>query len=167
MRSARQFLLRLGRDRRGTSLLELGLALPLLMGVLVCLLDVTRLYSAQMSLQQAAARSLERVQVGTNRLTFGHVQQEAATAAGVPTTQVRVDSWVECNNNTTKLPYTTVCTAPAPPPPPAAAPGPMTARYVEVRIESTYTPYYSFTPLGTRRADGKVEIVARSAVRVQ
>lgn len=148
-------------------MLELGLALPLIMGVLVCLLDVARLYSAQITIQQAAARSLERLQVGSDRLNFTYVRDEAAAAAGVPTSQVTVSSWAECNGNTTRLPYNSVCPTPAPPPPPAVPTGPSTARYVEVMINSTYTPYYSFTPLGTRNAEGKVPISARSGVRVQ
>lgn len=155
-------LRRLSRDVRGTSILELGLALPLLMGVLVCLLDVARMYSAQITIQQAAARSLERVQVGTNRLTFGHVQEEAATAANVPTSDVTVTSWTQCHNTATRHPYNHVCAAPT-----SSTTPPSTARYVEVTVNSAYTPYYSFTPLGTRRSDGKVAISARAAVRIQ
>lgn len=149
-------LRQIGCDRRGTSILELGLSLPLLMTVLVCLLDISRCYSAQMSLQQSAARALERVQVGSDRLSFAYARAEAATAAGVDPSQVTVTSWTECNNNTTRLAYTSLCTV-----------GQTSARYVEVTINSAYTPYFSFTPLGTRRDDGKVAISARSAVRVQ
>lgn len=153
-------LSRLARDARGASILELGLALPLLMGVLVSLLDVARMYSAQITIQQAAARSLERLQVGSDRLNFDYVRDEAAAAAGVPTSQVTVTSWAECNGDTTPLPYNSICPIPSPPPS-------SVARYVEVTINSTYTPYYSFTPLGARNDDGKIPISARSAVRVQ
>lgn len=146
----------LRRDRRGVSIIELGLSLPVFMVVLVGLVDVARCYSAQMSIQQAAARSLERLQVGSNRLTFDHIRQEAATAANVPLTQVEVANWAECNNNTTRLAYNAVCTS-----------GQSSARYVEVTINSAYTAFFSFSPLGARRSDGRVALSARSAVRVQ
>lgn len=126
------------------------------MVVLVGILDGARCFSAQMSLQQAASRALERVQVSGARTNFDYVRTEAANAAGVPPGQVTVTSWAECNNNPAQLAYTTVCPS-----------GQPTARYVQVRITSTYTPYFRFSPLGTRDGNGNVALAAQSSVRVQ
>lgn len=145
----------LPRDRRGASVLELGLALPVMMVVLLGLIDVASLYSAQMSVQQAAARALERVQVGNSRSDFAFVRTEAAAAAGVPESQVTVETWLECNEDR-KPSGTTDC-----------ATGERRARYVQVAITSSYAPYFRYSPLGTRDSAGNVALTARSSVRYQ
>ena len=148
-------LRRLGRERRGASVLEFGLALPLLMVVLLGLIDVSSSYSAQMSLQQAATRALERVQVGNSRSNFDFVRTEAANAAEVPLSQVTVQTWLECNQVRQ----------------PASAQdcptGQPRARYVQVEITSSYEPYFRYSPLGARNASGNVPLAATSSVRFQ
>ena len=148
----------LRRDRRGASILELGLVLPILMVVMLGLIDVASLFSARMSLQQAAARSLERAQVGNSRTDFAFVQTEAtaaATAAGFSGAQVAVETWLECDQ-VRQAPAATDCTT-----------GQQRARYVQVTINSTYDSYFRYSPLGTRNSAGNVPITARSAVRYQ
>ena len=148
-------LQRLRRDRRGASILELGLVLPVIMVVLLGLIDVATLYSTQLSLQQAAARSLERVQVGNSRTDFAFVRTEGATAAGVPVEQVTVETWLECNQ--VRQPASTQdCPS-----------GQQRARYVQVAIASTYQPYFRYSPLGVRNARGDIPLTARSSVRYQ
>ena len=143
------------RDRRGTSIIEMGLALPILMVLLVGLIDVARCYSTQMSIQQAAARALERLQVGNSRTDFAFVRTEAAAAAGVAESQVTIDNWLECNQ--VRQPATTQdCPT-----------GQVRARYVQVTINSSYTPYFSFSPVGTRQSNGTVALTTNSAVRYQ
>ena len=144
---------RLRQDRRGVSIIELAFALPILSVMLVGLVDVATLYSAQMSLQQAASRSLERLQVNGYTNSFAFLQAEAAAAAGVPATQVAVTTWLECNN--VKQPATTTaCSGTA-----------VAGKYVEVTITSSYSPFFSYSPLGTRQADGTVAMTASEAVR--
>ena len=145
----------LRRDRRGASILELGLVLPVIMVVLLGLIDVASLYSARMSLQQAAARALERVQVGNSRSDFSFVRAEAAAAAGVPESQVTVETWLECNQ-VRQPASTTDC-----------ATGQQRARYVQVTIASTYDSYFRYSPLGARNANGNVPMTAQSSVRYQ
>ena len=145
----------LRRDRRGASILELGLVLPILMVVLLGLIDVASLYAARMSLQQSAARALERVQVGNSRTDFAFVRTEAATAAGVPESQVAVETWLECNQ---VRQGTAITDCPA---------GQQRARYVQVTITSTYDSYFRYSPLGARNSAGNVPMTARSSVRYQ
>lgn len=144
----------LAQDRRGASIIELGLTLPILSVMLMGLVDVASCYSAQMSLQQAAARSLERVQVGGASTTdFTYVRTEAAAAAGVPVSQVTVTTWLECDN-VKQADTVRVC------------PGTQVAgRYVQVSIASTYAPFFPYSPLGARNEGGDVVMNAASSVR--
>ena len=148
------FLDRMRHDRRGVSILELGLAMPILSVALLGLVDVASCYSKQMSVQQAAARALERVQVsGTTTTTEAIVKTEAAQAAGVPETQVAIDSWLECNS-ARQDPTVLNCST-----------GETSAKYIKVTITSSYTPYFAYSPLGTRAADGSIPLTAASSVR--
>lgn len=153
MRRFASLLGRIRRDRRGASIIELALALPVLSIMLVGLVDVASCFSAQLSIQQAAARSLERVQVNGATTNFAFVRTEAATAAGVPETQVTVETWLECEN--VKMPATTtVC------------PGTADAgKYVKVTIAKSYVPFFSYSPLGARQANGSVALSAAASVR--
>ena len=153
MRRLPSTLRRLARERRGASIIELALALPLLSVMMIGLVDVASCYSAQMSIQQAAARSLERVQVNGMTSNFAFVKTEAATAAGVPESQVTVETWLECDN-VKQAATVTVC------------PGTADAgKYVKVTITSSYSPFFAVSPLGTRQANGSVALSASAAVR--
>lgn len=140
-------------DRRGLSVIELGLSMPILSVLMLGLIDVSSVYSAQVSLQQAAARSLERVQVSGYGTDFTYVKAEAAAAAGVPESQVTVTTWLECNN-VKQLATVTLC------------PGTQVAgRYVQVAITATYTPWFPYSPMGERNGEGKIPMSATSSVR--
>lgn len=158
MRALASLVRRIRRDRRGASIIELALAMPVISIMLVGLVDMSSLFSAQLSLQQAAARSLERVQVtGTttdlSSSNFEFLRTEAATAAGVPETKVEVTKWLECDN--VRQPSTvTLC--------PGTADA---ARYVRVKIDKGYVPFFSFSPLGARQTDGTVALSAAASVR--
>ena len=153
-RPALLLLRRLRRDRRGASIIELALALPFLSIMLVGLVDVASCYSAQMSIQQAAARSLERVQVSSSTTDFAFVKTEAATAAGVPEAQVTIETWLECDNVKQAATVQT-CDDDTD----------VTGKYVKVTIASSYKPYFAYSPLGTRQADGQIALSASSSVR--
>ncbi len=153
MRRCLSLFNRLRRDRRGVSIIELGLCMPIISVLLLGLIDVSSCYSAQVTLQQAAARSLERVQVTGRTTDFTAIRSEAATAANVPQSQVTVTTWLECNN-VRQGSTVTVC------------PGTQSAgRYVQVAITSTYTPWFPYSPLGTRSSNGTIPLSATSSVR--
>lgn len=143
------------RDRGGASIIELAVVLPVVCLILAGLVDVASCYSAQMSLQQAAARALERVQTTAQRADYSYVQGEAAAAASVPPSQVSVQNWLECDDQR-QASYGATC-----------APGQRSARYVEVTVNASYSPFFNFTPLGERSNDGSVPLSASSSVRVQ
>ena len=153
MNRIRQIAARLRRDRRGVSVIELGIALPVQSVMQVGLVDIATVYSAQMSLQQAAARSLERLQVTGYTTNFAFLRTEAAAAAGVPESQVTVTTWLECNN-VRQPATTTTCAGTA-----------VAGKYAQVAISSSYTPFFASSPLGPRLANGKVALSAASAVR--
>lgn len=146
-------LRRLGRDRRGASVIELGLAMPVVGIMLVGLVDMASCFSAQLSIQQAAARSLERVQVNRSATDFAFVKTEAAAAAGVPVTQVTVERWLECDSVKQSATVT-------------ACPGTADAgKYIKVTVASDYVPFFPYSPLGTRNANGNVALSAAASVR--
>ena len=152
------FVRTLAGDRRGVSVIELALTLPILSIMLVGLVDLASCFSARMSLQQAAARSLERLQVGGTTSDFAYLKTEAASAAGVPESQVAIDSWLECQQGTNP-PVRQAATVQA------CTGTQVSAKYVQVTISSSYSPYFAFSPLGTRQANGSVALSAASAVR--
>lgn len=152
-RNASALLRRLARDRRGASIIEMALALPLLTVMMLGLIDVATCYSAKMSIQQAAARSLERVQVNGASTDFTYVRAEAAAAADVPLSQVTVETWLECDH---VKQGTSVQ---------SCAANQVASKYVKVTINSSYAPYFAYSPLGTRQANGTVALSANSSVR--
>jgi Flp pilus assembly protein TadG len=152
-RNARLSLCRLKGDCRGASVIEIAVAMPFLSVMMLGLVDVSTCYSAQMSIQQAAARSLERVQVSGSSEDFAYVKSEAAAAAGVPESQVSVETWIECDNVKQAAAVLTCGTTQ------------LTSKYVQVTITSSYAPYFTYSPLGARGSDGKVPLSATSSVR--
>jgi len=141
------------KDRRGTSIIELAVALPFVSVMLLGLVDVASCYSAQMSVQQAAARSLERVQVSGATSDFSYVRTEAAAGAGVPESQVTIDSWLECDT-VRQAATVQACTNTQ-----------VSAKYVKVTIVSEYAAFFAYSPLGTRNANGSVALAASTAMR--
>ncbi len=58
------------RDERGTSIIEMALAAPLLATFLIGMVDLSRAYSAKLQVEQAAQRTIEMVQ--RNRIHRRH-----------------------------------------------------------------------------------------------
>lgn len=144
----------IARDRRGTSVLELGLALPVLMIIIMGIIDVSRLHLSQISLQQAAARSLERVQVYGMQSDYAAVRAEAAAAARVDPAYVTIDSWLECGSPPVRS-TAAYCAGTT-----------VSSRYLQVTIVSSYSPFFTYSPVGARQADGSVALSAASVIRV-
>ncbi len=53
---------RLAQDDRGASIIELALVAPILASLLIGMVDLSRAYSHKLLLEQAAQRSIEKVQ---------------------------------------------------------------------------------------------------------
>lgn len=149
------FLRRLRRDRKGTSVIEFALFVPILSVMLMGVTDLAMGYATKLRVEGAIFRALEKVQVGSFQADYAtFIQSEAASAAGVPTSAVTVDSWLECNR-ARQASFAGSC-----------AEDQDTSRYVSVRIVTSYTPRFSYGPL-VRTSDGTVPIEANASVRIQ
>jgi Flp pilus assembly protein TadG len=128
-------LISLLRDRRGSSVIELAIAAPIFGAFIIGMVDLSRAYSAKLQLEQAAQRTIEYVQRnGYQPGDDSTLQAEAAAAAGVATSAVTVNKWLECYSGTTTITKTytgQTCSA-----------GQSYARYISVDITKTYAPIF-------------------------
>lgn len=88
----------LAGDRTGTGALELALALPMLMLLLVGMIDVSRLVSSRIDVEQAAQRATDyalAVRPTSSKSTY--IRNEAAKVNGVNLSDVTVDIFLECD----------------------------------------------------------------------
>lgn len=151
------------RDKRGTSVIEMALVAPILASMVIGMTDLSRGYAAKLKLEQAAQRAIEKAMNGDKETAlFETLEDEAVAAAGVSASDVEVRYWLECDGvsqntspSTMESDYEKVC-----------ADGASYARYVNVRIEKTYTPMFSTTWLGAN-SDGTFTLVGEAGVRVQ
>jgi|KBSSwiStaDraftv2_1062776.scaffolds.fasta_scaffold66846_2 Flp pilus assembly protein TadG len=158
-------LFKLCRDEAGNSFIELGLALPLMTAMLLGAVDISRAVSAKLAVEQAAQRTIEKLQVTDFNFDATHddrttYQSEAATAAGVATTAVAVNAWLQCNT-TVQTPmdqshFNGTC-----------ADGTVTSRYVSVQISKNITPMFRTRFFPGANADGTVTLGSKAVVRVQ
>lgn len=129
----------LARDERGTSLIEFGLLAPFLAFLTMGVIDLSRGIAERFGLQQAVNRSLELVQArpavaaaNAADVDYSYVRTEAASAAGVPESQVTLTRWLECNG-VEKANVTDTC-----------ADGEDVARYLRVRIAKDFEGEFYF-----------------------
>ena len=147
--------LHLFADERGSSVIEMGLIAPFLAAMLIGMVDLSRAYSAKLSVVQAAQRTVEKIQVSSYSPSDNTtLQEEAATAAGVPTGNVTVTSWLQCNNSSTQLSFTSSCNGNEP-----------FARYVRIQISKSYTPL--FRVKWDRTTSGTWTVSGRAGIRIQ
>ena len=146
----------LARNERGASIIEMAMVMPVFATLLVGMVDISRAYSFKLQLEQAAQRSIEKVQqYRTTSSTFATLQTEAATAAGVNITDVTVDYWLECNG-TRQPTYTTVC------------PTTQTrVRYITVSIQKKFSPMFGTRFFPGANSDGTYTIDAQAGLRTQ
>jgi Flp pilus assembly protein TadG len=148
-----QRIARLGADQSGVSTIELAIFLPILATLITGAVDLGQGLSQQFTLQQAVNRSLEMVQArqftaaaGASQVNYNFLVTEAASAAKVPVGKVSLRKWLECDG-VTKTDYETLCET-----------GEDSARYLELRIATTYESTILFT---------RLPMVVRGAVRIQ
>src|SRR5438105_12957938 len=100
---------RLARDEHGASLVEMALVTPVLAGLLIGIVDISRAYSARVDLQQAAQRAIELERVANySENDNARVKSEAEKAAG-PGSAVTVTSWLQCGADRTRRDYLSSC----------------------------------------------------------
>lgn len=143
-------------DERGASVIELALVMPVLASMLIGMVDISRAYSAKLQLEQAAYRAVEKVQqYQTTESTYSTLYTEAATAAGVATSAVTVDYWLECNG-TRQAVYDSVCPS-----------GQAYTRYVTVSIQKMFTPMFGSRYFPRANANGTYTLTGRAGLRTQ
>ena len=148
----------LRRDERGSSVIEMALAAPILAALLVGMVDLSRAYSAKLQLEQAAQRSIEYIQ--RNGFTPGNedaLKSEAATPAGVATSAVTVTTWAECRTGTTVTTagFTDSCSG-----------ADSYARYVSVDVQKSHTPFFRVS-WDLKSSSTNYVLHGKAAIRVQ
>lgn len=151
---------------RGTSLIEFAIAAPFMAALLVGVIDLSKAYSDRLELEQAAQRTIEKVQQErTTGSDYSALKAEAAAAAGITatTTNPSVTQWLECSSdggvtwvsqgnnslasqcpNGTDLP----------------------ARYISITIQKTFDPVIGSRYLGAN-SDGTYTLTGTAGIRVQ
>lgn len=147
---------RLARDDRGASLVELALVAPIMASLLIGMVDLSRAYSHKLKLEQAAQRAIEKVQqYQTATSTYGTLRAEAAAAAGVPSGNVTIDYWLECNGVRAAT-YESVCSS-----------GQVYARWVQVDVTGTFTPLFPSKRYPGANANGTFTLHGIAGMRTQ
>jgi hypothetical protein len=150
------FLGALRRDTRGGSMIETAIVMPILLMLMGGASDLAMGFWIKMQTQQATARSVELAGVGgLERLSVDDLRNEAATAAKVPTGNVTVNRWLECDG-ATQLLFEGSC-----------AEGQVIGRYVSVRIDNSYEPILGSLLPAKLASDGKIHFQGFSSLRLQ
>jgi Flp pilus assembly protein TadG len=163
-------LLRLRDCERGASLVELALTAPILATLVIGMIDISRAYSTKLQLEQGAQRTIEKAQENGSLLTstYSDLQSEAATAAGVSTSNVTVTNYLACStdgvtwltkNSSTTAWVTDSCST-------YSTTFIYYARYVSVDIQSSYSPFFSVRWAGSN-ADGSFTLHGIAGFRFQ
>lgn len=144
------------RNERGNSLVEMGLAAPILAALLLGMSDISRAVSAKLQLVQVSQRVVEQVQRSAfNTGTMATLETEAEAAAGEGS-NATVTAWLECGSSTTKLDYTATC-----------AEGEAYARYMNITITKPFTPLFASQYFPGADANGTYTLSGEAGVRVQ
>jgi hypothetical protein len=147
---------RLLRCERGNSFIEMALALPLLVSLLIGMVDISRAVSQKLQVVQVAQRTIERVQRDEfmpSQTAALEAEAEAAAGDGADAT---VSAWLECGSSNTRLGYSSSC-----------SPGQAYARFVGISISTSFTPLFGTRFFPGANADGSFTFEGEAGVRVQ
>ena len=142
---------------RGNSFIEMALSLPIIIGLLMGMVDISRGVSTKLKLAQAAQRTVERVQ--RSGFSYGDIatlETEAETAAGTGS-NATVTAWLECGSSTTKLAFTASCSG-------ATVPY---SRHINVTITKPFTPIFGTQYFPGANSDGTYTVTGLAGIRVQ
>ena len=149
-------------DERGTSLIEMGFATPILAACLMGMVDLSRAYSERLQLEQATQRAIEKVMNRqTTSTSYNTLRSEAVSAAHdagystVTTSDVTIDFWLECDA-VRQTNYDSSCTT-----------GQIQARYLNVAIQKKFTPYFGTQYFPGANSDGTFTLRSDAGIRTQ
>lgn len=150
----------LWRDSAGTGALELALALPVLLLLMTGMIDMSRVISARIDMEQAAIRATDyALAIRPTSSNSSYIRNEAATAAGVPVKDVTVEIFLECDG-VRQANFNSVC-----------ASGEDQARLVSVEIVRTVDSAVDWTSIaglfGKNAGDSDITVTGNSVVRFQ
>lgn len=141
---------------RGNSFIEMALATPVFVALLIGMVDISRGVSAKLQVVQAAQRTVELIQrTGFDISQMANYEAEAETAAGEGSAAT-VTAWLECGSSTTRLPYIGICT-----------PGEAYSRHMDVTVAKNFEPLFGSEHLPGANADGSFTVRAKAGVRLQ
>ena len=149
-----RFLTKLGRDQSGAAIIELAMVAPILAAMTIGVVDLSNAFSRKLVLEQAAQRSIEKVMQTTGEETVDDtIKDEAASAAGIPRTQVTVN-------------YTMTCAGVVTDPTTECVDNSTEIRYTEVSLWATYRPTIPIRLRGMQ-SDGSYRLTATTGLRTQ
>ena len=148
----------LARDERGTSIIEMAFVVPVFATLLLGVVDVSRAYSEQLQLEQAAYRAVEKVQqYQSSNSTVDTLKTEAATAAGITatTSNPNITYTLYCDG-VAQTNYNTTCGS-----------GVTYIRQVNVKLTKTFTPLFPSNKWPGSNHDGTYTLHAEAGLRTQ
>lgn len=148
----------LARDERGASIIEMAFVLPIFAALLMGVVDISRAYSANLQLEQAAYRAVEKVQqYQSSSSTTDTLKSEAASAAGITATSTNpsITYTLYCNG-VAQSDYSITCSS-----------GQTYIRQVNVKITKTFTPLFPSNLWPGANADGTYTLHADAGLRTQ
>lgn len=144
-------------DESGNSLIEMAFAAPLLAGLLIGMVDISRAVSAKVQLEQAAQRTIEKAQAREYKTSDAStLQADAQSAAGSGSTAT-VSAWLECNHDGVHLDFDND----------SCAAGVPYARYVAVTVAKPYTPFFQTRYFPGANSNGTVTVRGKATLRLQ
>ena len=165
----RPALSRLAREQRGAAIIELALAAPFLAALVIGMTDLARGYSTKLQIEQAAQRTVEKVEqqksVATSYNTMlsteaTNAMADAGYSSGSGNQQITPDSWLECGSNgtwTRQSDFNGSC--------PNASD--ISARYVSVRISRDFSPMFRSRHWPGANSSGNFTVSGFAEVRIQ
>ena len=153
-------LTRLRHDDRGVGFVELAMVAPVLMLLCLGMIDISRLVSARIDLEQAAQRTtdfaLARRPTSSNT---SYLVTEGANAGGVPAQDVEVELFLECDG-VRQDEFNTPCPD-----------GEVQARFASVAISRDVPTEFNWTGMarlfGHEGSGEAVAVIGDSVVRFQ
>lgn len=155
-----RILARIARDQRGTSFIELAFLMPVLLLLLLGSVDMSRMISARMDLEQAAQRTTDfALSSRPNGSDTSYLVAEAVAASGLTADDVTVELFLECNGEK-QANFDAGCPG-----------GNIRSRYVTVSIQDSVDPMFDWSAIGalvgTSAFDSAFTVTGDSTVRFQ